>query len=90
MSENNTQYKDRDFIIDDSDHDLFIKMKSIVDCGFPEAVDPMLLELYKTCWNKKRKIRYREYGDSTIYIDFPKINLLLRFIGSILLRFTRD
>ena len=86
---NNTEYKDRNFIVDDSDKELFIKMKSIVDCGFPEAVDPMLLELYKQCWQKKRKIRYREIGESTIFIDFPKMNPILRLFGEILWRLRR-
>ena len=91
MSLHNTDipYKERNFIVDDSDKELFIKMKSIVDCGFPEAVDPMLLELYKICWTKKRKIAYKEIGESTIYIHFPKINPIVRFFGEILWRFKR-
>ena len=89
MSLHYTEYKDRNFVVDDSDKELFIMMKSIVDSGFPDAVEPMLLELYKQCWLKKRKIRYREYGTGTIYIDFPKMNPILRLFGEIALRFTR-
>ena len=87
-TDTNIPYSERNFIVDDSDKELFIMMKSIVDAGFPEAVDPMLLELYKQCWLKKRKIRYKEVGDSTVYIDFPKMNPLLRLFGAIALRFT--
>ena len=82
-------YSERNFVVDDTDKELFIMMKSIVDAGFPEAADPMLVALYKQCWLKKRKIRYRERGEGTVYIDFPKMNPLLRLIGGILLVFTR-
>ena len=81
-------YKDRIFIIDDSDKELYIKMKSIVDAGFPEAVSPMLLEFYKLCWQKKKRIEYKEVGPATIYVHFPKMNPISRFIGRILLIFT--
>ena len=80
-------YKDRIFIIDDKDKELYIKMKSIVDCGFPEATEPMLLELYKECWKKHKRIEYKEVGPATIYIHFPKMNIISRFIGRILLLF---
>ena len=81
-------YRDRDFIIDDSDKELFIKMKSIVDCGFPEAIDPMLLELYKLVWQKRRKLAYKETSNGSIYIHFPKINPLVRLLGTLLMPFT--
>ena len=81
-------YKDCNFIIDDSDNELFIMMKSIVDVGFPEAVDPMMLELYKVLWAKKRRLAYEEVGDATIYIHFPKINPLVRIFGTLLMPFT--
>ena len=92
MLKNNTSshipYRDCNFIIDDSDKELYIKMKSIVDCGFPEAIDPMMLELYKILWSKKRKLAYDEIGESTIYIHFPKINPLVRLLGTLLMPFT--
>ena len=80
-------YKDRIFIIDDTDKELYIKMKSIVDTNFPEATSPMLLELYKLCWAKRKRIEYREVGPATIFIHFPKMNIISRFIGRILLLF---
>ena len=89
MSDNYTQYKDRTFLIDDSDKELFIMMKSIVDNNFPPATDRMLLDLYKVCWEKKKKIAYREIGPNTIYINFPKIHPLMRFFGGILLYINR-
>ena len=82
-------YKDRNFIIDPSDKELFVKMKSIVDSGFPEAVSPMLLDLYKLCWEKHKRIEYKEVGYNTIYIHFPRLNPIMRFIGGILLFFSR-
>lgn len=90
MSENNTSipYEDRNFIVDDSDKELFVMMKSIVDTGFPEAVDPMMLELYKVLWSKKRKLAYEELENGSIYIHFPKINPLVRLIGTLLMPFT--
>ena len=75
--------------VDDSDKELFILMKSIVDADFPPATEPMLLALYKRCWEEKRKIRYRETKNGSIIIDFPKMNPLLRLFGEIALRFTR-
>ena len=89
MFNKNTQYRERNFLIDDSDKELFIMMKSIVDSGFPPALEPMLISLYKKCWEKKKKIAYREIGQNTIFITFPPINPIMRFFGGILLRFTR-
>lgn len=76
----------RTFLIDDSDKELFIMMKSIVDTQF--ATDEMMLELYKKCWEKKKKISYRDISPNTVYITFPKIHPIMRFFGGILLRFT--
>jgi hypothetical protein len=81
-------YEDRNFIVDDSDKELFVMMKSIVDTGFPEAVDPMMLELYKVLWSKKRKLAYEELENGSIYIHFPKINPLVRLLGTLLMPFT--
>ena len=83
-------YKDRNFIVDDSDKELFIMMKSIIDSGFPEATQPMMLELYKLCWQKKKRIEYKEIGPSTIFIHFPRMNIFSRIIGRILLLFASD
>ena len=60
-------------------------MKSICDSNF--ATDQMLLELYKKCWEKKKKISYRQ-TNNTIHIEFKKIHPIIRFFGGILLRFT--
>ena len=89
MSLNDTSipYKDRNFVIDPSDRELFIMMKSVVDAGFPDACTPMLLKLYKACWQKHKRIEYKEIGPNTIYIHFPKMNIISRFIGRILLLF---
>lgn len=80
----------RTFLIDDSDKELFIMMKSICDADFPaDIIDKMLIELYKKCWEKKKKISYRDLSENTTYIHFPKIHPIMRFFGGILLRFTR-
>lgn len=81
-------YQDRNFIIDDSDNDLFVRMKSIVDSGFPPAAEPMLLELYKILWQKKRKLAYKETDNGSIFIHFPKINPIIRLFGTLLMSFT--
>ena len=84
MSFLNTTDSERTFLIDDSDKELFVMMKSICDTDF--ATDEMMLELYKKCWEKKKKISYRNISESTVYIKFTKINPVIRFFGGILLR----
>ena len=78
---------DRTFLIDDSDKELFIMMKSICDTEF--ATDEMMLDLYKKCWEKKKKISYHDISENTVYIHFPRINPIMRFFGGILLRLCR-
>ena len=77
---------DTNIVIDSSDKELFIMMKSLVDSDYPQEMwDQMNQEL----WHKKRRYQADLIGN-TIYIKFPKINLLVRLIGSILMRFSRD
>jgi hypothetical protein len=75
---------DINFVIDPSDKELFIMMKSLVDTNFPQEMqDRMNVEL----WKKKRRYKAQQIGN-TVYISFPSINIFVRLIGSILMRFT--
>ena len=76
------------FVIESKDKELFTRMKQIVDLGFPPAAEPMLLELYRVLWEKKRKLAYKEQEGGPIYISFPRINPIVRIIGTILMLFT--
>src|ERR1044072_7424663 len=83
MSTKNT-IPDINFVIDSSDKELFIMMKSLVDTNFPQEMqERMNVEL----WKKKRRYKAEQRGN-TIFISFPKINIFIRLIGSILMRFT--
>ena len=76
---------DINFVIDSSDKELFIMMKSLVDTNFPQEMqERMNVEL----WKKKRRYKAQQIGN-TVYIEFPKINIFIRLIGSILMRFTK-
>ena len=83
---NKTTIPDINFVIDSSDKELFIMMKSLVDSDFPQEMwDRMNLEL----WKKKRRYRAQQLGN-TIYIEFPKINIFIRILGTLLMRFSKD
>ena len=83
---NKTTIPDINFVIDSSDKELFIMMKSLVDSDFPQEMwDRMNLEL----WKKKRRYRAQAIG-STVYIEFPKINIFIRILGTLLMRFSKD
>jgi len=65
---------ERNFIIEDKDKMLFTLMKKICDSDFPHPDDPLCLQLNEELYKRKRRYRFKELGDGTIYISFPRIN----------------
>jgi len=51
-------------------------MKAICDAGFPELDDPLCIAMHEELHKKRRKYNYKELKDGSIYIHFPRINII--------------